>query len=94
MRKDLKSNHACLAIEEVATSIEINIKYLCYYHFINVTTFCFLGDSIVKGGICGLKRGDTSVSKNMNIDKSVMTQIQISKTKARKKLKYILCYEF
>ena len=73
-------------------SIENSMKYFCRYHFIDVTSFGFIGDSIVEGSNCGLKRGDIAISTNMNIDISGMNQVQISKTQARKKHKYVLCY--
>ena len=57
VKKDLKSDSACEIIEEVARSIEINMKYLCNYHFIDVTTFDFLGDSIVEAANCRLEKG-------------------------------------
>ena len=55
VKKDIKSDHACEIIEEVAISIERNMKYLCHYHFIDVTTFDFVGDSIAEAKNCGLK---------------------------------------
>ena len=75
VKKNLKSNHACNIIEKVDISIEKHMEYLCYYHFIDVTTFNFLGDSIVEGANCGLEGGDVSVSKNMNIHTSSMAQM-------------------
>ena len=84
VKKELKSYHVGDIIEKVARSIEIIMKYVCHYYFIDVTTFYFLGDSIAKSANCGLKRGDVTVSTNMNIDTSTLTQIQISKTQAKK----------
>ena len=57
MKKDLKSHNAYEIIEEVPRSIEISMKYMCNYHFIDVTTFDFLGDSIVEAASCGLGKG-------------------------------------
>ena len=54
--------------------------YVCHYHYIDVATFVFFGDSIVEAANYGLKRGDVTGSTNMNIDTSALTQIQISKT--------------
>ena len=67
------------------------MEYLCHYKFIDVTTFDFVGDSIVEASNSGLKRGNVTISMNMNIDTSALTQVQIGKTKARKKHKYVLC---
>ena len=75
VKKYIKSDHACNFIKEGTKSIENNMKYLCHYYFIDVTTFNFLGDTIVKGANHRLKRGDVIVSKNMNIDISAITQI-------------------
>ena len=55
VKKDIKSDHVCDIIEEVAISIERNMKYLCHYHFIDVTTFDFVGYNIDEATTCGLK---------------------------------------
>ena len=39
------------------------MKYVHHYQFIDVTTFDFLGDSIVETANCVLKSGDVTVSK-------------------------------
>ena len=52
---NMLSDHACKIIEEVAMSVENN-KYVYLYHFIDVTTFEFLGEHIAAGANCGLKR--------------------------------------
>ena len=39
VKKELKSDHACTIIEEIAMSKEINMKYVCHYSFIDVTAF-------------------------------------------------------
>ena len=91
VKEDLKSDHVYKHIEEVAMSIESNMGYLYHYKFIDVTTFYFFGDSIIEASNSGLKRGDVTVSTNMNIDTSALTQVQIGKTQARKKHKYLLC---
>ena len=57
VKKYLKSDHACKSIEEETASIDNNIKYLCHYHFFDVTTIYVLGDNIIKGSNCRLKRG-------------------------------------
>ena len=80
VKEELKSDHACTYIEEVIIPIENNIEYLCRYKFIDVTTFGFVGDIIVKASNSGLKMGDVTVSTNINVDKSALTQIQIGKT--------------
>ena len=41
-------------VEEVATSIYTNMKYLCHYQLIDVITLYFLGDIIVEAASCGL----------------------------------------
>ena len=62
VKKYISSDHACLAIDKIARSIEIYMKYFCSYHFIDITTFHFLSDSIVKAAKFGLKRVDITVS--------------------------------
>ena len=56
-------------------SIESNMEYLCDYKFIDITTFNFVGDSIIEASNNGLKRGDGTVSTNLNIDTSTFTQV-------------------
>ena len=73
VKKNFKSDYACLAINKIARSIETNMKYLCHYRFIDLIIFDFLGDSIIEGENCGLKRGDVTVSANINIDTSALT---------------------
>ena len=82
MKEELKIDHVCKDIEEVAIPIESNMYCLCYYKFIDVTTFDFVGDSIFEASNNRLKRGDITVSTNMNIDTSALTQVQIIKTQA------------
>ena len=84
VKKELKVDHACKNIKEVAMSIESNIQYFCCYKFIDVTIFDFLGDSIVEASNSGLKRGGVTISTNMNVDTLAFTQAQIGKTQARK----------
>ena len=60
------------------------MKYLFHYKFINVTTFNFVGDSIIEALNSGLKRSDVTISTNTNIDTSALTQIQIGRTQAGK----------
>ena len=57
--------------------METNLKYLCHNNFKNVTTFGFLGDSIVEGTNSGLKTGDVEVSTNTTINNSSSAQINI-----------------
>ena len=68
------------------------MKYSCRYQFIDVTNFDFVRDNSVEAANCGIKRGDVTVCTNMNIDTSSLTQIQIPKSKVRKKHKYVLWY--
>ena len=74
MKKYFKRDNECKCVEEVG-SIKDNMRYVYHYHFISVTTFDFLGDITVEESNCGLKRGDVTVSTNMNIDISAMTQM-------------------
>ena len=66
------------------------MEYLCHDKLIDITTFDFAGDSIVEASNSGLKRGGVTVSTNMHIDTSALTQIQISKSQAKKRHKYVL----
>ena len=94
VNKYIKSEHACLAIEKITKSIEYNMKYSCHYHFIDVTAFSFLGNNIFKGANGRLTKGDVTVSKNMSINTSAMTQTQIFQTHILKEsqLRVMLCY--
>ena len=49
------------------------MKYLRHYEFMYGTAFDFVGDIIIEAISCGLKRGDVTVSTNVNIDTSAMT---------------------
>ena len=54
-------------------SLENNMKCLCKYLFIDVTTFNFVGDNIAEALNSELKKSDITITINMNIDTSAFT---------------------
>ena len=69
--------------QEYFSLLNVTVEIIVY-QLIDVTPFKFLGDSVVEGANCVLKRGNVTIFKNMNIDTSALTQIQVSKTHDRK----------
>ena len=53
--KILRSKVVYDNISTILESIENNLQYLCHAYFINLTTFDFLGDSIVEAANNGIK---------------------------------------
>ena len=89
IKDELKSEIACKGIEAIDTAITNNIKYISHYHFKDIATFGFLGDSIVEAVNSSIKNPKSylHVSTNMRINKSAATQIQISNCQTRDKNK-------
>jgi len=86
-KESFKNESLCESIEAILTSIESNLSYLCHHHFLNVTTFDFLGDSIAEAVNSGIKNGSTKVCTRMTIDTSAKTQLKISQDQSSKKNK-------
>ena len=70
-------------------SLELNLNHICHYNFLNVTSFDFLGDSIVEAVNSGMKHGDQQVNTNMTINTSASTQIDIVQNQMKKKNWYV-----
>ena len=56
------------------------------YNFMRISTFGFLGDSIVEAANSGIKSGSVRVATNMKINLSGSTQIKISKNQTHEKI--------
>ena len=76
------------AATEVATTLVKRIisqqKFLLHPYFKNVTTFNFIGDSIVESANYNLKKGSISVNNNMDIACSALMQVKATETKSTK----------
>ena len=80
----LKSDHVAEAIEKIVISVKIKIEYVAYYKFMSVSTFGFLGDSIVEAADSGMKCGSVRAATNMNINNSGSTQIKPVRIKVKR----------
>ena len=78
VKSKLKSECVQKEIEHIEISIETNLKYISHYYFIDVTTFVFLGDSIVETANSGIKTVDTKVASNMTINIFGGTQLKMN----------------
>ena len=76
MKSQSNSEYIQKEIEYIAMSVETNLKYISNCYFIDVTTFVFLGDSIVEPANSGTKTGDIKVASNMTINISSGTQLK------------------
>ena len=85
VKSQLKSEYVQKDIEHIEISIETNLKYISHCYFIDVTTFGFLGDSIVEAVNSVIKTGDIKVASNMTIDISGGTQLKINGNQTHKK---------
>ena len=74
----LKSDYVTEAIEKIVISVKNKLQYVAHYNFMSVSTFGFLGDSIVEAANSGMKSGHVKVATNMTINLSGSTQIKIS----------------
>ena len=66
----LKSDYVTEAIENIVISIKSKLEYVTHYKFMSVSTFGFLGDSIVEAANSGMKCGSVRFSTSMNINMS------------------------
>ena len=85
----LKNDYVTEAIENIVLSLENKLEYVAHYKFMSVSTFRFLGDSIVEAANSRMKCGSVSVGTNMTINMSESTQIKISENQSQKKNKYV-----
>ena len=76
----MKSETLCEYIECIDTAMINNLPYIAHYHFIDVATLEFLGDSIVEGANSSVKNPKlpVHVNTNMTINTSASTQVKIS----------------
>ena len=72
VKQELKSEYAQCAIEKLVNRIEENLKHICHCYVINMSTFGFLGDSIVEAANSGLKEGGINVSTTLDPDKDLL----------------------
>ena len=84
-KKSLKSDNVIEAIDKIVMSVRNQLKYVAHYNFMRISTFGFLGDSIVEAANSGIKSGSIKVATNMKINTSGSTQIKISENQTHKK---------
>ena len=72
---------SALGVSCVLQKILAKRHYLLHYHFADVCTFDFLGDSIVEASNYNVKKGPQSVNAKMNIDTSAITLVNATITK-------------
>ena len=85
IKVSLKSEYVNEAIEKIVISLKNKLQFIAHYNFMNVSTFGFLGDSIVEACNSALKTGSVKVATNMTINLSGSTQIKISENQTQKK---------
>ena len=87
MKENIRSDPVCEAIEDIMLSISNNLKYIHHCYFKDVTTFDYLGDSIVEGSNTSIKdkKSLLRVSTNISINTSAIIQVEISKKQTTKR---------
>ena len=65
-----KSGYVTEVIEKIVISVNNKLEYVAHYKFMSVSTFGFLGDSIVEAANSRMKCGSVRVATNMNINMS------------------------
>ena len=65
-------------------SVKNKLQFVAHYNFMSVSTFGFLGDSIVEACNSAMKTGSVKVATNMTINLSGTTQIKITETQTKK----------
>ena len=87
MKEKIRSDPVCEAIEEIMLSVSNNLKHICHCYFKDVTTFDYLGDSIVEGSNASIKNKKSllRVSTNISINTSASIQVQISNKQSIKR---------
>ena len=86
IKTSLKSENVIEAIEKIVISVSNKLEYIAHYNFMRISTFGFLGDSIVEAANSGIKSGSVRVATNMKINLSGSTQIKISENQTHKKI--------
>ena len=87
IQPSLKSDNVIEEIDKIVTSVSNKLKWVAHYNFMRISTFGFLGDSIVEAANSGIKSGSVRVGTNMKINLSGSTQIKISENQSFKKNK-------
>ena len=82
----MKSDHVTEAIVKIVISVQNKLEYVAHYNFTRISTFGFLGDSIIEATNSGMISGSVIVATNMNINISGSTQIKISENQTHKKI--------
>ena len=85
IKSSLKSDYVNESIEKVVTSVKNKLQFVAHYNFMSVSTFGFLGDSIVEACNSSMKTGSVRVATNMTINMSGSTQIKINENQTQKK---------
>ena len=87
MKETIRSDPVCEAVEEITLSVSNNLKHICHCYFKDVTTFDYLGDSIVEGSNASIKNKKSllRVSTNISINTSASIQVQISNKQSIKR---------
>ena len=65
--------------------MKYKLQFVAHYNFMSVSTFSFLGDSIVEACNSAMKTGSVKVATNMTINLSGTTQIKITENQTQKK---------
>ena len=84
-KQSLKSEAVIEEIDNIVQSVRNQLKYVAHYNFMKISTFGFLGDSIVESANSALKSGSLKVATSMKINLSGSTQIKISENQTHKK---------
>ena len=90
IKTSLKSENVIEAIEKIVISVSNKLEYIAHYNFMRISTFGFLGDSIVEAANSGIKSGSVRVATSMKINLSGSTQIKISENQTHKKNRYVI----
>ena len=87
VKDKIKSEPVCVAIDDIILSISNQLKYISHSYFKDVTTFDYLGDSIVEGTNSSIKNKKSilRVSTNITINTPASIQVEISKKQSIKR---------
>ena len=87
VKDKIKSEPVCVAIDDIILSISNQLKYISHSYFKDVTTFDYLGDSIVEGTNSSIKNKKSllRVSTNITINTLASIQVEISKEQSIKR---------
>ena len=74
----MKSDNVIEVIDKIVIPVTNKLEYVAHYNFMRISTFGFLGDSIVEAADSGMKSGSVRVATNVKVNLSGSTQIKIS----------------